>query len=64
MIKKLFAFLTLAVCAAAHAAEEYIGLYMGGNKIGYSVYNSRDDVLDAQKVTRSDSKTVMNAGLL
>lgn len=64
MFKKILALLTVAGCAAAHAEEQYLGLYMGGSRIGYSVYSSRPETLNSATVTRSDSKTVMNAGLL
>lgn len=44
--------------------ETYLGLYLQGNKIGYSSYSVSDDTLDGQPVKRNDSKTVFNAGLL
>jgi transglutaminase-like putative cysteine protease len=42
----------------------YLGLYMQGNKLGYASYTSTPDTLNGQKVTRSDSKTMMATGLL
>lgn len=63
-MKKLFLLFALASFVVAHADNEYLGLYMGGNKIGYSSYNSHPETLNGERVVRSDSKTVMSAGLL
>lgn len=64
MKKSLFVLLALVSFVAAQADEAFLGLYMGGNKIGYSVYNSHPEMYENETVTRSDSTTVMDLGML
>lgn len=63
-MKKLLIVFAMAVFSAAQAEEQFLGLYMGGNKIGYSSFNTHPDTLGGQRMSRTDSTTVMNAGLL
>lgn len=63
-MKKLLILCALALACLGFAEPTYLGLYMQGSKIGYSRYDSHPDTLDGKKVSRSDSKTVMSAGLL
>jgi hypothetical protein len=58
----VLAALLMAVMAAAE--EQFLGIYMGGNKIGYSSYNTHPDMYGDKKVVRTDSKTVLDASLL
>lgn len=64
MKKRLFVLLALFSFVAAQADEAFLGLYMGGNKIGYSVYSSHPEMYENEKVTRNDSTTVMDLGML
>lgn len=64
-----FALFTLALTPAAFASaappeESYLGLYLQGQKIGYVASKMSDTKLDGLAVSRSDSKTVMDMGLL
>lgn len=44
--------------------ESYLGLYLQGQKIGYVASKEGPTTLDGQAVSRSDSRTVMDMGLL
>lgn len=46
------------------AEESYLGLYLQGQKIGYVASKIGPGKLDGLSVSRSDSKTVMDMGLL
>ncbi|MGV3615777.1 MAG: transglutaminase-like domain-containing protein [Fimbriimonas sp.] len=48
----------------ATAETTYLGLYLQGTKIGYSSYDSSSTKIDGKAALRSDSRTVMNVGLL
>jgi len=50
--------------SALYADTTYLGLYLQGNKIGYSSYLSAPSKLDGKVVTKNDSRTVVDAGLL
>ena len=63
-MKRLAALGLLCISQALYADTTYLGLYMKGNKIGYSSYQSMATVVGTEAVTRSDSKTVLDAGLL
>ena len=62
----LFAFALLAPPAvqASVPGESYLGLYLQGQKIGYVASKVGATTLDGQAVSRSDSRTVMDMGLL
>ncbi len=45
-------------------AQEYLGLYLQGSKIGYASYETVSEELDGRKVARSNSYTVMETKLL
>src|ERR1051326_6580988 len=64
MKKTILVLVALAAYVAAFAEDAYLGLYMGGNKIGYTIYSSHPEMLGTEKVTRNDSTTVMGLGLL
>ena len=61
--KPAVAIFVLAVAAAAQADSTYLGLYMSGNKIGYASYVDRADTYQGKAATRSDSHTLIEAGL-
>ena len=63
-MKRALIFVFLCLAALGFSEETYLGLYLQGNKIGYSSYTVVDDTLDGKPVKRNDSKTVFNAGLL
>jgi hypothetical protein len=63
-MRKLFVLASLLMAVLAQAEEQFLGIYMGGNKIGYSSYNTHPDMYGDQKVVRTDSKTVLDASLL
>src|SRR4051812_33066209 len=63
-MKKLFVLLAAVLAVVAHAEEQFIGLYMQGNKIGYSSYTTHPETLGERTVSRTDSKMVMNTALL
>jgi len=63
-MKRTFLALLLALTALVHADESWLGLYLQGVKVGYATYASRDDSYKGKPALRSDSRTVMNAGLL
>jgi hypothetical protein len=50
--------------AFGRADTEYLGLYLNGSKIGYSSFSSSNVTLSGKRMTRSDSKSVMDASLL
>lgn len=62
-MRSALVFLCLVLAAFGRAEKSYIGLYMQGTRIGYAVSQSFD-VNEHGAVLRSDSKTVMSAGLL
>lgn len=56
---------SLIVASLASATETtYLGLYMQGQKIGYSTFSNRSEKLNGAIVERSDSTTLMDAALL
>jgi hypothetical protein len=63
-MKTFLAFLFLLFVSVASAETQYLGLYLQGNKLGYSAYTSGDGDLNGRKLKRSDTKTVMDTGLL
>ena len=58
------ALLALALLASHVPEESYLGLYLQGQKIGYVASKVGPTKLDGQAVSRSDSRTVMDMGLL
>src|SRR4051812_27678615 len=56
--------LCLALATLGLPAEEYLGLYMMGSKIGYASYRSSEDTFLGEKALRSDSKTLIDSQLL
>src|SRR5688572_26751761 len=44
--------------------EVFLGLYMAGTKLGYASYAEASDTLNGRSVKRTDSTTVINAGLM
>ncbi len=63
-MRKICLLVALAAFSPAQAEQTYLGMYMNGSKIGYSSYASHPDMLSGVRVNRSDSRTVMGAGLL
>lgn len=63
-MKKLLTFIFLFSLALAHAGDEYLGLYKGGDKIGYASYRTQPATLGKKNVTRTDTKTIMRFMLL
>ncbi len=63
-MRKIFIAFFACVACCCGAAETFLGLYMNGGKIGWASYDSQSAVLDGKQVTRSDSKTLMDMGLL
>jgi hypothetical protein len=63
-MKRVFVLILFLTTVLSHAQETYLGLYLQGNKLGYSSYKSSDDTLNGKPVKRNDSLTVINAGLL
>jgi hypothetical protein len=63
-MRVMIAIAAMLLCSLSFADSEYLGLYLQGNKIGYSEYSSGPATLHGKALTRSDSKTIMNAGLL
>ena len=55
--------LSVSVCLA-HSAPTYLALFIQGHKIGYSSYVSVSANWHGQVVERSDTRTVMDTGLL
>ena len=63
-MKRALLLVLLALTSLSLAEETYLGLYLQGSKLGYSHYRQSTDILDGKSVTRNDSSTVINAGLL
>lgn len=63
-MRALLSLCFLGAALVAPAETTYLGLYLQGNKIGYASYDSANAKLDGRTVQRTDSRTVMNAGLL
>jgi hypothetical protein len=63
-MRNLFILALLCLTALGLADETYMGLYLQGNKIGYSSYIERPEILNGRELKRSDSKMVMTAGLM
>jgi len=55
---------SVAFASAAPPEETYLGLYLQGQKIGYVASKVSPGKLDGLTIVRSDSKTVMDMGLL
>jgi transglutaminase-like putative cysteine protease len=53
----------IGASSACFADTTYLGLYLQGNKIGYSSYQSAPTTFDGKLVTKNDSRTVIDAGL-
>jgi hypothetical protein len=63
------AFLSAQVPSASPASQAsekktYLGLFIQGNKIGYSSYSSEPSSVAGQSLTKSDGYTLMDTGLL
>lgn len=63
-MKQLVPLAIILLPILAPAQTTYLGLYLRGNKIGYASYESSSTMLAGLAVNRSDSKTIINAGLL
>ncbi|MCB8932202.1 MAG: transglutaminase family protein [Fimbriimonadaceae bacterium] len=63
-MKKVLAMAVFLVACLASAQDVWLGLYLQGVKVGYASYASRAEKRDGREVTRSDSRTLFNAGLL
>lgn len=64
-MKKFLACLqVVCLMAPAFAADEYLGLYLQGQKIGYSHFSSKPATLNGQAVVQSDTRTTMNMEVL
>ena len=63
----LFGLLGMSTGSFAHAnigGTTYLGLFLQGNKIGYSSFFTEPTKLNGASVTRNDDRTVMDTGLL
>ena len=63
-MKRSLIFILLCLTALGLGQETYLGLYLQGNKLGYSSYLSTNAKLNGKSVKRNDSNTVINAALL
>lgn len=63
-MKRLFLVFFVFVAALCHAEETYLGIYIGGSKTGYMQNVTAPDTLNGVSVTKTDSATVFNSGLL
>lgn len=54
----------LGFVASGQAETTYLGLYLQGNKIGYTSYSSTPERMGDKSTVRTDSTTVMDTGLL
>lgn len=63
-MKKVLLIAAMLASCLAPAEELWMGLYLQGVKVGYSSHLSQPGERDGRKGTRSDSRTVFNAGLL
>src|SRR5437763_537747 len=64
-MRKLLSALSLLGCVAfVYADDAWLGLYRQGNKIGYAHSAMTDTLLNKVPAKKSESSTVMNAGLL
>jgi len=62
---RLLAFSFVGCLASVAVAQPtYLGLYLQGSKIGYASYQSQPVVLSGKHLTRSDSRTVLETGLM
>lgn len=50
--------------AASAQEKSYLGIFLQGSKIGYSVSSSQDADLEGRKLRRTDGATILDAGLL
>lgn len=64
MFKKICIAVIALSSVIASAEETFLGLYMQGGKIGWSSYSTHPEPLDGKTVLRSDTKTLMDMGLL
>src|SRR6185503_13618575 len=64
MLRRLPLLALLLLACTTLAQESYIGLFMQGQKIGYVESKSQDETVGGQALKRTDSKTVIRAGLL
>ncbi len=63
-MRTLLAFSALLASSLAGAETTYLGLYLQGSKIGYASYSSSAITLKGRPATRSDSRTMISAGML
>src|ERR1035437_5963635 len=63
-MKKSLLVLLIAASVVAPAQESWLGLFMQNKKIGYSSNLVRNDRLHGLRMTRSDTHTLISAGLL
>ncbi len=63
-MKSFVAIIVFVSASLASAESTYLGMYIQGTKIGYASYVDRADKLGGAPATRSDSHTVIDAGLL
>lgn len=64
MTRRILPFLLLSLASICGAESSRLGMYLQGHRIGYSTYDSVDEVLNGRTVKRSNSKTVMNTEML
>lgn len=62
--RRLLAAFVFMLGAAAFGQESWLGVYLQGQKIGYSSYRVVPDTLDGVTVTRSESLTVFASRML
>ncbi len=64
MARRLAAFLLLTLASWAVAEESYLGLFVQDRKIGYVASVTSPETVGGLALTRSDTTTVLDAGLL
>jgi hypothetical protein len=63
-MKRALLFAVLLLTALAGAQEMYLGIYMSGQRIGYSSFIEAQDSYQGKPAKRTDSTTVISAGML
>lgn len=64
MMRRLIVLFAFLACAFAGAETSYLGLFLSGQRIGYSSSKEGTGTLDGATRKRLDSKTLIDAGLL
>ena len=64
MARRLAALFLLLLASSAFADESYLGLFLQNQKIGYVATITSDETVGGKPLKRTDTKTVIDAGLL